>query len=175
MAAFELIIQTLQIAIPAYIANGSPPFLIKMKKHPIDFGMSFKGSRIFGDGKTFEGFALACITGFLSGLLFDWLLRSLNLGVQLLDIPMIGFLLIGAGAMLGDLCGAFIKRRLKMPRGANAGLLDMEDFIIGSFLLAAAVVAYPVDCFIIALVVTPVVHRLANVIGYKIGVKKEPW
>lgn len=174
MVFADIAVQTLQIALPAYLANASPTLLIKLKKHPIDFGLKHKGNRLLGDGKTIEGFIMACIIGYLSGFLVNYL-TSFTTNIELLIIPQITFLFIGVGAMVGDAVGSFIKRRLNMKRGQNAGLLDKIDFIIGAFLFARIFVAYSWLNFLLALIITPIIHRLANIIGYKIGVKKEPW
>jgi CDP-2,3-bis-(O-geranylgeranyl)-sn-glycerol synthase len=171
---WEYFIHFLQIAFPAYIANGSPPFLIKLKKHPLDFGKKWKGERILGEGKTIEGFIFASVMGLVAGYLELLILPFFNYN-NFLNIPLIGFFFIGVGAMVGDAIGSFIKRRMKLKRGENAGLLDMLDFIIGSFIFAYFFTQYSVWTFLIALVITPIVHRGANIIGYRIGVKKEPW
>ena len=170
---WELFVHTLQIALPAYIANASPTFLIKLRKHPIDFGLKYNGQRLLGEGKTIEGFILASLMGYLAGLLELQIIAGIS--YNFLVIPPIVFLFIGIGAMIGDMTGSFIKRRMKLKRGENAGLLDMIDFIIGAFILAAFFIQYSPWCFVIALIITPIVHRVANIIGYRIGVKKEPW
>ncbi|MBN1923584.1 MAG: CDP-2,3-bis-(O-geranylgeranyl)-sn-glycerol synthase [Nanoarchaeota archaeon] len=170
----EIIVQMLQIAVPAYVANGSPPFLIKLKKHPIDFNLKIKGERILGDGKTIEGFVFASIIAYFTGLLELQIISSINYD-GFLNIPPIAFFFIGVGAMIGDSVGSFIKRRLKMKRGQNAGLLDMLDFITGAFLIAWFFVPYNIWSFVLALLITPLVHRSASIIGYKLGFKKEPW
>ncbi|VVB74577.1 CDP-archaeol synthase [Candidatus Tiddalikarchaeum anstoanum] len=177
MILADIIVQTLQILIPAYIANGSPPFLIRMpfKKHPLDFGLKIGKNRVFGDGKTIEGLILASIMGYLMGLLVTYFISILPSTITALSLPPLSYLFIGLGAMIGDLIGSFYKRRMGLPRGANMGLLDMEDFIIGSLIAVRFYTPYSWYIVIIALVLTPIVHRAANIIGYKIGVKREPW
>src|SRR3989304_2421031 len=39
---------------------------------------------------------------------------------------------LAIGALLGDLWGAFVKRRLHRPRGAKTTGLDQYDFVIGA-------------------------------------------
>ncbi len=170
---WEVIVHTAQIVVPAYIANAAPTFLVKLKKHPIDFGKKWKGKRILGDGKTIEGLVFAVIVAYISGLVELWLISKFN--YQFLTIPVWGFALIGLGAMIGDMTGSFIKRRKNMKRGENAGLLDMEDFMVGTLIAARIVVNYSIWVVVISLLITPIIHRTANIIGYKIGVKKEPW
>lgn len=169
----DIIVQFVQLLLPAYLANGSPTLLIKFKKHPVDFGKKWGKSRIFGDGKTIEGIVFACFIAFLSGMLLRYIYFWLNL--SWIGINPFAYAFIGLGAMVGDLAGSFIKRRLNMKRGQNAGLLDMVDFIIGALIFARIIVPYSIWIALIALLITPLVHRWANIIGFKIGVKKEPW
>jgi CDP-2,3-bis-(O-geranylgeranyl)-sn-glycerol synthase len=97
------------------------------------------------------------------------------LNLSWINITPLGYAFIALGAMLGDLAGSFIKRRMGMERGQNAGLLDMMDFIIGALIFARILTEYSYWIAILALILTPIIHRLANIIGYEIGVKKEPW
>ena len=47
--------------------------------------------------------------------------------------------ILAIGSLLGDLGGAFIKRRLGMERGAKAPILDQYNFIAGAMLLTLLV------------------------------------
>ena len=149
--------------LPAYVANATATFSRFFPTvHPVDGGRVWKGKRVLGDGKTWEGFLLGIFFGTLTG----WLV-SLFLHIGLLE----GAVLMSIGALTGDMVGSFIKRRMGMPRGAEAPLLDQLDFVIGAFLFYPP----PPDYGIVILVVTPIIHRLANIIGHSIGVKREPW
>ena len=149
---------------PAYIANASAT-LSKLlpKTTPIDGRKTFiDGRRLLGDGKTVEGFFIGTISGTVFGSL---ILRYFGLG---------GFyeaFLLSFGALTGDLIGSFVKRRVGLERGEEAPIIDQIDFIFGAFLLLPP----PPEWGIIIIVVTPVLHRLANIIGYLLGVKDEPW
>ena len=92
---------------------------------------------------------------------------------------------LALGSLLGDMTGAFIKRRLGMARGQKAPGLDQYDFVAGAFLLT--LLAYPswvmstyvegnaIAGLVTLLVFVPLLHRSVNIIGYKMGTKKEPW
>ena len=100
---------------------------------------------------------LATITGILQQ---NWLL---------------GFLL-GAGAIFGDaVFGAFVKRRFGLPRGAPAPLLDQLDFVVGALLAASFVVSISLTTVLVLVIFTPLAHLAVNMIGYKVGLKREPW
>jgi CDP-2,3-bis-(O-geranylgeranyl)-sn-glycerol synthase len=171
-------VKALLIIFPAYAANGFPPLAGGRK--PIDLGKNWNGNRILGNGKTFEGFALGLFIGFLVGALETSLYPELNayameFGVTLPLINLfIGFM-ISFGALFGDLAGSFIKRRFGLKRGADVPLLDQWNFIIGAVLFAMWFTEITIWMLLIMLLITPVVHRIANIIAYKIKIKKEPW
>ena len=89
------------------------------------------------------------------------------------------------GSIFGDALGSFIKRRLNIPKGEKAPILDQYDFVIGAFLfLAIFQWEWLFDNFlkglhIIALFTmlgaTWFLHRAVNIIGYKMGKKEVPW
>ncbi|NPA86862.1 MAG: CDP-2,3-bis-(O-geranylgeranyl)-sn-glycerol synthase [Candidatus Diapherotrites archaeon] len=149
--------------LPAYVANATATFSKKFPRtHPVDGGLTLGGRRILGDGKTVEGSLIGIISGTMAGLVVYSVLG--------LPSPLESFLL-ATGAMLGDMLGSFIKRRLGLPRGSEAPLLDQLDFVIGAFLL----VPPPPDWAVIILVVTPLLHRMGSILGHRMGVKNEPW
>lgn len=85
-----------------------------------------------------------------------------------------GFLL-SFGALIGDLIGSFIKRRLNLERGHPTPPLDQLDFIVGALVFSFIIFIPPLEIIIVLLVLTPMIHLTANIIGYKLGLKKEPW
>lgn len=85
-----------------------------------------------------------------------------------------GFLL-SFGALLGDLVGSFMKRRLSLERGQPAPFLDQLDFVVGALALSFIEFIPQIEIIIALLVFTPIIHLTANIIGYKLKLKKEPW
>jgi CDP-2,3-bis-(O-geranylgeranyl)-sn-glycerol synthase len=89
--------------------------------------------------------------------------------------------LLACGALLGDLVKSFFKRRLGRERGAKWPIADQYDLVAGAFLLLIMFdlswlltnVTIPVLIFI--LVLTPVLHRAVNIIGYVFRIKEVPW
>ena len=176
---FVEFVKALLIIFPAYAANGFPP--LSKGHRPIDMGKKwFDKNRIFGDGKTFEGFGFGLFAGFVIGALESYLYPDLNsyamqYGIKL---PLINFyiaFLIAFGALFGDLAGSFIKRRFGLKRGSDVPLLDQWNFIIGAVLFSLWFTEITIWMFLIMLVITPIVHRLANIIAHRIKIKKEPW
>ena len=160
--------------LPAYTANMAPltlvfldPFkILKRFSKPLDGGRKMKdGTRIFGDGKTWLGFFTFPIYGILTALLLN------KTGLH----TWLSGLLLGFGALFGDLAGSFIKRRKKMKRGSKAGLLDQIDFITGAVLFTLPVFSWSLSELLLIFFVTPFGHRLSNYIGYKLKIKDVPW
>jgi CDP-2,3-bis-(O-geranylgeranyl)-sn-glycerol synthase len=158
----------------------------------MDFGRSFSdGRRILGDGKTWRGFASGVAVGAFIALVLTWISRSANIpylpdfGEPVYAIYLGGIL--GAGALFGDAVKSFFKRRLNIPRGEKWPAADQLDFVAGSWLFAFI---FANDWFmahligqggslawimLITAVMIPALHRLMNIIGYAVGLKKVPW
>ena len=89
------------------------------------------------------------------------------------------------GAILGDMLGSVIKRRLDRERGSRTPILDQYDFVIGTVIVMMVVApewfvsrfisGWNILGILTILVVTPALHRTVNIIGYRMGKKKEPW
>ena len=179
----------LWIMMPAYLANTIA--VLTGGKYPIDQGrIHSDGNRILGDGKTWSGL----IGGTLGGVFIGYLQINIGRGLikalsgsQNVDFwgenPIIVFFILSFGALFGDMAASFIKRRSQLKRGDKSPLLDMFDFI-GMALLLSFIFANDwlmswilegyVPLFTL-LVATPILHRGVNIIGYKLGVKNEPW
>ena len=97
--------------------------------------------------------------------------------------PFVIFFLLTFGSLLGDITASFYKRRKNLDRGAKYPLLDMYDFIAMSLLLTITfgegwLQTWIFDGFIpifTLLILTPILHRGVNIIGFRIGLKNEPW
>ena len=167
------------ILFPAYAANVFPP--LARGKVPIDTGKKwFDGRRLFGDHKTVEGFGFGVLGGTLVGLIEIFFQPQLNAyaaqwGMVLPQMTAMAAFSIVVGAMLGDLGGSFIKRRLNMKPGTKAPLLDQLNFIVGAVLVSMWFIQITPLMFVFMLLLTPATHRLVNIIGYKLNAKKVPW
>ena len=143
----------------------------------MDFGRNFAdGKRIFGNNKTFRGFFFGWGVGFGVGLV-----EGLVFGFQ--SFPVLFALLIPLGALLGDLTGAFIKRRIDIAPGGLLPVVDQVDFVVGAvvFSLPLALTGWQlgVTAFwqvaLAALLITPPIHLFTNFLAYKMKLKKHPW
>jgi CDP-2,3-bis-(O-geranylgeranyl)-sn-glycerol synthase len=133
----------------------------------VDFGKTLPdGERIFGSNKTFRGLVSAVGMGIVVGLAGSYIF-SVNL--LLIAIP------ASVGAVLGDLAGAFLKRRMRIrPGGALPGV-DQLDFVVGAILLVSVFSQVRIAVVLIMLLVTPPIHFLTNVGAYVLGLKANYW
>ena len=170
---------TLYFILPAYFSNGGA--LVFGGGTPIDFGKSdSKGVRWIGDGVTWRGIIagslIGIITGIAQGYLAPYIIEAIGpiiITPIVTDIPngiVIGFLL-GFGALLGDALGSFLKRRLGIGRGKPAPILDQLDFMIVALILVSIVVPLNWIFIVMALVLTLVIHLIANSGAYLLGLK----
>jgi CDP-2,3-bis-(O-geranylgeranyl)-sn-glycerol synthase len=185
ISVVSLLLYAIYFMLPAYLANVSA--LAFGGGTPIDFKRNFwDGNRILGDGKTWRGAIIGILVGTGIGILLG--ISSLYV-IQLFStyttidsyyydiLPVngsqgafIGFLM-GMGALIGDACGSFIKRRLKIKRGRAAPFLDQLDFIIGAILLVSLIVSIPVILIVTIIIITLFLHLGANIIAYLLGIK----
>ena len=172
---------------------------------PIDRGKVMKdGNRMLGDGKTWNGLIGGSLTAGLLCMLQVALVGTTFEEASVFTTPLTGsegawfsvggpwitaYILgsfLGFACLLGDLTGSFFKRRRGLKRegdvSSKAPLLDTLPFAImvflfgqlflGSSLLAAPELLLPM---LIIVVITPLLHRSFNLIGYAIGWKDVPY
>ena len=166
MQILELIIEAVKFIFPAYCANALP--VLAGGGLPLDLGRNYLDGRpFFGKNKTFRGFfaglILGTVVGFAEAALFNYPL-------------LLGFLL-ALGALLGDLVGAFTKRRLGLAPGELLPVVDQIDFVVGAVILSLPVSLQILNwsLAVTVLVVTPPIHLLTNFTAYKLGLKSNPW
>ncbi|MBE6490611.1 MAG: CDP-2,3-bis-(O-geranylgeranyl)-sn-glycerol synthase [Methanobrevibacter sp.] len=172
-------VTTLYFILPAYFSNGGG--LVFGGGIPVDFGKSdSKGNRWIGDGVTWRGMIGGTIIGIITGAVQGYFGPQIiaEFGDYIItpiitSIPegiLIGFLL-GFGALLGDAIGSFLKRRLGIGRGKPAPILDQLDFLIVALILVSFVVKLNWLFVVIAIVMTLVIHLIANTGAYLLGMK----
>jgi CDP-2,3-bis-(O-geranylgeranyl)-sn-glycerol synthase len=182
-----LILLGFWLMLPAYIPNSAA--VLFGGGTPIDFGKTWKGNRLLGDGKTWRGLVGGVAAGTGIGLIQLYIAYPFDstdfFGFGKVPEAILIVFVLALGSLMGDMAGAFIKRRLGLERGAKAPVLDQYNFIAGAVLLT--LVCFPnwfMDTFVngehiisllAVLVITPLLHRGVNIIGYKRGLKKVPW
>lgn len=169
--------------LPAMVANSLA--VLVGGGSPIDAGMKWNGKRILGDGKTWRGLFGGGISAGLIGLIIQFLAPSSFHIYPSFPEGMIVIFALSFGALLGDIGASFIKRQRGIARGKRTPLMDKYDFIVGSFVLAIIVnpnwfYGIYLDGYgwigtLIIIIGVPFLHRAVNIIGYKLGLKEEPW
>lgn len=159
----NILVYVIYFMLPAYLANVAA--LSFGGGTPVDFGRYFSdGRRIIGDGVTWRGLIIGTLIGTLIGL-FQGIISG-----NLLEGILLG-LFLGGGALIGDACGSFIKRRINIGRGKPAPGLDQLDFVIGALLFASIIIILPIEMILIIIIITIILHISANIIAYLIGLK----
>ncbi|MEM1718997.1 MAG: CDP-archaeol synthase, partial [Thermosphaera sp.] len=152
--------------VPVMVANGVP-VLVK-GSHRVDFGKEFfDGKPVFGSNKTWEGLLVGVCYAFVAGSLI-----SIATGEEVIAL-LGGF--AGLFALLGDLAGAFVKRRLNIKPGDPLPIIDQLDFVFSSTLLYLAlrveeVVSKPYYVLITFSIILAL-HVVANNIAFFMGLK----
>jgi len=153
------------ILLPIYCTNGAP--VVFGGGRSIDFGRSLSdGQRILGDHKTIRGLVSGMLVGIAVGVF-----ESILFSQSLLFLAALASL----GALLGDLAGAFVKRRLKIRPGDSLPGLDQLDFILGAILLVSISFELTSGTILILILVTPPIHFLTNIGAYALKLKSNYW
>ncbi|MDD1724585.1 MAG: CDP-2,3-bis-(O-geranylgeranyl)-sn-glycerol synthase [Methanospirillum sp.] len=165
--------------LPAYLPNSVAAAV--GGGTPVDAGRYWRdGRRILGDGKTIRGFAGGVAAGCFAGLLE--IVTEMSGFIPFLPAhTFLSVFLLATGSLLGDMVKSFFKRRQGIDRGGEWPIIDQYDFLAGAFCFCLifdpgwlfATITLPL--FVAILIITPILHRGVNIIGYKIGVKKVPW
>jgi len=132
----------------------------------MDFGKNFiDGKRILGANKTFRGFVIGLSVGVAVGLM----------DAAVFHFPWLFALFVPLGALLGDLVGAFFKRRLNIAPGGLLPVVDQVDFVVGALILSLPLMINDWQTALAALLITPPIHLFTNFLAYKFKLKKNPW
>jgi CDP-2,3-bis-(O-geranylgeranyl)-sn-glycerol synthase len=165
MSLILLIVNAIKFIFPAYCANATPVLAGGGTK--MDFGRNFfDGKRIFGNNKTFRGFFFGWAIGMLVG--------SIEY-VVFPGYPVLFIVLTPLGALLGDLTGAFLKRRIGIAPGGLLPIVDQIDFVVGALVFALPLGIVYWQLAITVLLITPPIHLFTNFLAYKMKLKKHPW
>ena len=150
---------------------------------PLDGGLSFRGSRVFGDSKTWRGVFVA-ITGCIAGAtLQKYVIGAHASAIALLDYSRLNVLAfgtaMGASAMLGELPNSFVKRRLGIAPGhTSVGPLavvfyvwDQVDLLMFSWPVLCLWLRPDLGLVVTSIAVTLLLHPLTSLIGFAVGAR----
>ena len=177
----SIILQYFYFMLPAYFANMAPVIvknIFNNLEFPIDFNKKIKNKPIFGKNKTFRGLIFgvlfAVIIAYLQFLFYN---NNLFVNISIVnysDWLLIG-LLMGFGTIFGDLVESFVKRRMNYESGKSFIPWDQMDFVIGALIFVYPIVKLSLDKIIIILLLSFILHIIANHIAFYTGVRRERW
>jgi CDP-2,3-bis-(O-geranylgeranyl)-sn-glycerol synthase len=186
-----LLIQSAYFLIPAYFANMAPPIAKKFKfleslKIPIDRGKKFSDGRsLFGQNKTYRGYVVGIIGGIIGAyiqmLLFKYPIFQ-NISIIGIDytshfVVLLLGVLLGFGAITGDLIESFLKRRVGMDSGESFVPWDQIDHVIGAYIFVLPIVFYALTwkLFLCSIIITFFLHVIINHISFYMNIRQEKW
>ena len=168
-----LILQALYFFLPAYVANMMPVFVRK-----VPFLQNPVWAKYLGPNKTWRGVVAATLAGGIVFLIQQVLYRSgfdSLAFIDYADIPIYFGLLMGFGAIMGDLVKSYYKRKEGIPAGEHWVPFDQMDFAIGGLIGACLLYVPPVEVTVVILLVSPLLHLLVNYVGYMMKVRKKKY
>ncbi|MFH1682662.1 MAG: CDP-archaeol synthase [Candidatus Woesearchaeota archaeon] len=172
MEIWWLVLQTMYFFLPAYFANMVPELLkwLPFLDYPI-------WEKEFGKNKTWRGIFFAVLVGTLTFLLQKWLYQfSFFNDLSIIDYAgfslMLG-LLLGLGAILGDLVESYFKRGVKIDPGQPWIPWDQLDFVLGALSLSLLIYVPKIEVVLVILIVSPLLHLLFCRIGYWLKIKEK--
>ncbi len=168
------------LMLPAYFANMAPVIVKKMNLFvfPIDFDKKLNKKPILGKNKTFRGL----IFGIIFAIIVAYLQFLLYKAEFFKDISFIDYqnwllfgLLIGLGALMGDLVKSFFKRRLGLKPGAKFVPFDQTDFVVGALVFIMPFFNLTLKIFITSLLLSFILHIVVNHTAFYLRVRNERW
>ena len=154
--------------------------------HPVDFHLTIRQRRLFGDNKTLRGFIIFSLGATLVFVLQANLLHGMPQFLRLeffdygeVNAWLLGFLL-GFAAMLSELPNSFLKRQLDIKPGATARgvwlpifyIIDQVDLLLGVWLVLSLYTEVSFNRLIFSVVFIFVVHQIINIFGYLLGMRR---
>jgi len=184
----EVLVVAIWLMLPAYIANSSAALL--GGGSPIDGGLTMHdGRRVLGEGKTYRGLVFGTGCGVAVGIAQMVIRAPLDDTLPDVAIPAFGYgwdgvpivFTLSFGALLGDVVASFFKRRAGLGRGSPLPIIDQLDFVAGAWVLTVIFAhswffqQFTPRVMLAVILITPLLHVVANVLGYLIGKKQVPW
>ena len=174
------LIKCFYLMVPAYFANMAPVIVkrVNFLKIPADFGVKFLKKPLFGKNKTYRGFFF----GILFGIIIVFIQHKMYVVDTFQKISFYNYenwflfgLLMGLGALTGDLIKSFFKRRLNIKPGEKFVPFDQTDFVIGSLMFIMPVYMVNFTIFLSCLVLSLVLHIIVNHAAFYLKIRNEKW
>jgi len=200
----ELARQSFWLAIPVILSGILHMIVVKKDLFPslnvpLDAGRSFRGSRIFGDNKTWRGVVFMVLCSAFLGAAQGWLggswaetthwecLAFRDVGAWVGFEPGVfvaGYAtvsaVLGLGYVLGELPNSFFKRRLALRPGETRRdllgavflLVDQADSVIAALVLAGICFSIRWYVILVGIICLTLLHLAINALLYLVKVRK---
>jgi len=168
------------LMLPAYFANMAPVMVrrINLFAFPIDDNKKMNNKPILGKNKTFRGFifgvVFAVAIAYLQFLLYNAGFFNKISFIDYQNWFLFG-LLMGFGALTGDLIKSFFKRRLGFEPGAKFVPFDQTDFVVGALLFIMPIFQLTLKIFLVSLLLSFVLHIIVNHLAFYLKIRNEKW
>ncbi len=152
----------------AWSANISLNLLYVVKKYvpefkylnyPLDFGLNFRGERLIGDSVNIIGLAFS--------LAISLSVYSAAGEIIWASIPVIVY--------AGNALGSFVKRRLHMKSGEFLPIIDHGDYMLLLGVIFVSLHYIDLLFAVLAILLTYILHPLACLIAFKLGLREHPY
>jgi len=184
-----LFFQLLVFAIPATLAAIAHMFVVKSNflpalTYPLDFNLTYRNKRIFGNNKTFRGLVAMAFLSVPAAYLLYWLTQHVP-SVSKYNIiqfeqyhwALIG-LIIGLAYVVAELPNSFVKRQQQITEGSRGNLLnimvDQVDSPIGCMLALLPFAHITSQFFVAGIAFYLLLHMSINFLLYILKVRKNP-
>lgn len=165
----EQFLRLLFLFLPAFMANATP-VVIKNLPTLKTWNKSISEAD-FGKNKTWRGLIGGIIVAILVAALQYLLIPAWYPFEPTLLTAILCGLLLGTGALVGDLVESWIKRKMDIKPGRPLPFWDGTDYIFGAILFLAPVYLPNFVLLVMLVLIAPLFSLLANVIAYFIGWK----
>ncbi len=179
----DLFLFALWFFLPAGIANMAPVFadripILRSWTLPLDFGLKFRGKRIFGDNKTWRGLLLGIVLATITLGIQVWAFNNFgwaqeianNINYFIFPTYILGPL-FAIGALGGDALESFIKRQRGIKPGKSWFPFDQLDYIIGGLFASFWIIELTRKEYLAVIIVWFCLHLITNYVGYLLGVR----
>lgn len=145
---------------------------------PIDGGKRWRGREILGKNKTWRGLVVGSITGLLVAgvqalayLNVDFFRQNTFIDYGHVNFAVFG-LLMGTGALVGDMVKSLIKRSLDKPSGRPWFPWDQLDWIMGAMIASSVAYIPTIKQAVVTAILYVGVHLVSDRVVAKMGIKK---
>lgn len=180
MMEIFFLLKCFYLMLPAYFANMAPVMVkkINMFAYPIDFNKTINNKPILGKNKTFRGFifgiVFAITIAYLQFLLYNMgFFRNISF-FNYQNWLLFG-VLMGFGALTGDLAKSLFKRRLGIKPGEKFVPFDQTDFVIGSLIFIMPIFGLTLKIFFTSLFLSLALHIIVNHAAFYLKIRNEKW